>query len=148
MELLLGYNPVIHHHEFTVRDRQAVQDLQKRQQIWDDQDVGLDSQLESHLVGRDESIESTRQRYLTRFVSQQTKKGRLPAPKEGELVLLHRAALDNRYDKKLEARWEGPFCLGNIAHHSQSERLFDLITGRLVRTKQAGLKDRIHLDNL
>jgi len=63
-------------------------------------------------------------------------------------VLLRRAALDNRYDKKLEARWEGPFRLGNIAHHGRSGRLYDLLTGRLVKIKQAGLKDRIHLDDL
>jgi hypothetical protein len=29
-ELMFGYNPVIHHHEFTVRDNQAAQDLQDR----------------------------------------------------------------------------------------------------------------------
>ena len=69
-------------------------------------------------------------------------------PREGDLVLLRQAALDNRYDKKLEARWKGPFRLGDIAHHGRSGRLYDLATGRLVKTKQAGLKDRIHLDDL
>jgi hypothetical protein len=149
-ELLLGYNPNIHHHEFTVRDRQAARDLQERQDAWNHQDGSefLESQREVHLAGRDEVLESTRQRYLTRFVSQQAKAGRFPPPKKGDLVLLRRAALDNRYDKKLEARWEGPFRLGNLAHHGRSGRLYDLITGQLVKTKQAGLKDRVHLDDL
>ena len=63
-------------------------------------------------------------------------------------MLLRRAALDNRYDKKLEARWEGPFRLADIAHHGRSGRLYDLTTGQLVKTKPSGLKDRIHLDDL
>jgi hypothetical protein len=63
-------------------------------------------------------------------------------------VLLRRAARDNRYDKKLEARWEGPFRLGNLAYHGRSGRLYDLITGQLVKTKQAGLKDHVHMDDL
>ena len=58
------------------------------------------------------------------------------------------AALDNRYDKKLEAHWEGPFRLSDLAHHGRSGRLYDLTTGRLVKDKQAELKDRIHLDDL
>ena len=62
--------------------------------------------------------------------------------------MLRRAALDNRYDKKLEARWEGPFRLSDLAHHGRSGRLYDLTTGRLVKVKQAGLKDRVHLDGL
>jgi len=149
-ELLLGYSPNIHHHEFTVRDRQAARDLQERQQIWNQQDDPdfLGAQREVRLATHDEVIESTQQRYLTRFVSQQSKTGRFPAPKEGDLVLLLRAALDNRYNKKLDARWGGPFRLGNIAHHGRSGRLYDLITGQLVKTKQAGLKDRVHLDDL
>ena len=100
----------------------------------------LGSQREVRLTSRDEITESARQRYLTRFVLQQLKKGRFPAPKEGDLVLLRRAALDNRYDKKLEARWEGPFRLSNLANHGRSGRLYDLITGRLVKIKQTGLE--------
>ena len=108
----------------------------------------LGSQREVRLAGHDEIIESTRQRYLARFLSQQGKKGRFPAPKDGYLVLLRRAALDNRYDKKLQARWEGPFRLGDIAHHGRSGRLYELVTGRLVKIKQADFKDRIHLNDL
>jgi len=93
-------------------------------------------------------MEDTRQRYLTRFAEQQGRQGLFPTPQEGDLVLLRRAALDNRYDKKLEAHWEGPFRLGNIAHHGRSGRLYDITTGALVKTKPSGLKDRIHLDDL
>ena len=147
-ELLFGYNPVIHHHNFTVRDRQVAHDLHKRQQIWEDSDNDRNVQLDNHLVTRDEALELTRQRYLSRFVVQRGKEGRFPIPKEVNLVLLRRAAIDNRYDKKLEAHWEGPFRLSNLAHHGRSRHLYDLTTGKLVKIKQAGLKDRIHLDDL
>jgi hypothetical protein len=150
-ELMFGYNPVVHHHEFTVRDNQAAQDLQDRHRRWNHQedDAGLlGPQQDVHLAARDERTEDVRQRYLTRFVQQQDRQGRFAPPKEGDLVLLRRAALDNRYDKKLEARWEGPFRLGNIAHHGRSGRLYDITTGQLVKTKPSGLKDRIHLDDL
>ena len=62
--------------------------------------------------------------------------------------MLRQAALDNRYDKKLEAHWKGPFRLSDLVHHSHSGRLYDLTTGKLVKIKQAGLKDQIHLDDL
>ena len=93
-------------------------------------------------------MENARQRYLTRFAEHRGRKGRFPALKEGDLVLLQRAALDNRYDKKLEARWEEPFCLGDLAHHRRSSRLYNITTGALVETKPFGLKDQIHLDDL
>jgi hypothetical protein len=38
--------------------------------------------------------------------------------------------------------------LDNLAHYGRSGRLYDLITGQLVKIKQAGLKDRVHLDDL
>jgi len=89
-ELLLGYNPVRHHHEFTVRDHQAAQDLQDRQWSWDHQEDEefLDLQREVHLAGRDERMGDARQRYLTRFAEQQGHQGRFPAPREGDLVTL------------------------------------------------------------
>jgi hypothetical protein len=149
-ELLLGYKPVIHHHEFTVRDRQAVQDLQHRDKEWNwiTEPDDLRSQRDIHLATRDEDVETVRQRYLSRFVKHQGKEGRFPAPKEGDLVLLRRANLDTRFDKKFDARWEGPFRLKDLAHHGRSGRLYDILTDRLVKTKQAGLKDRVHLDDL
>ena len=64
-KLIFGYNPVIRHHDFTVRDRQAAQDLQRRQQSWEDADDTRNVQLDNHLVTRDEALKLTRQRYLT-----------------------------------------------------------------------------------
>lgn len=150
VELLLGYNPVIHHHEYTVRHRQAARHLQERQETWNNHNDTefLRPQREVHLAGQDELPESTRRRYLTRFVLQQGKPLRYPAPKEEDLVFLRRAAPDNRYNKKLEARWEGPYRLGDIEHHGRSGRIYYFANGRLVKTKQVGLKDRIHLDHL
>jgi hypothetical protein len=63
-------------------------------------------------------------------------------------VLLRRTALNNHRNKKLEPRWEGPFRLDRVAHHGRSGRLYDLVTGQLVKTKASGLKDRVHLDDL
>jgi hypothetical protein len=73
---------------------------------------------------------------------------RWDAPKEGDLVLLRRMALDGRKTDKLEARWEGPFVLGDLAYHGRTGRLFDLNTGELVKVKPGGLRDRCHLDDL
>ena len=150
-DLLFQYNPVRHHHEFTVRDHQAAQELQDRHHPWDnreDEDF-LGPQQDVHLAGWDEYMEDARQRYLTRFAEHRGRKGQFPAPKEGpDLVLLQCAALNNRYDKKLEACWEGPFHLDDLAHHRRSGRLYDITTGALVKTKPSGLEDRIHLDDL
>jgi len=99
---------------------------------------------------RDERLEAVRRRFLDRFNRTETSRdsGRCEAPRNGDLVLLRRAALDNRRDKKLEPRWEGPFRLNDIAYHGRSGRLFDLSTGQLVKTKISGLKDRVQLDDL
>jgi hypothetical protein len=75
-------------------------------------------------------------------------KARWDAPKDGDLVLLRRMALDGRKTDKLEARWEGPFRLGDLAHHGRTGRLYDMNTGALVKVKPGGLKDRCHLDDL
>ena len=48
----------------------------------------------------------------------------------------------------MDARWEEPFRSKDTAHHGQSGRLYNLTTVRLVEVKQAGLNDRIHLDDL
>jgi hypothetical protein len=66
---------------------------------------------------------------------------------EGELVLLRHAALDNRRDKKLEPHWKGPFRLENTAHHSRTGRLYDLVTGYLVKMKLSVVKERVQLDD-
>jgi len=38
--------------------------------------------------------------------------------------------------------------LSNLAQHGRSGRLYNLTTSKLVKIKQADLKDRIHLDDL
>ena len=38
--------------------------------------------------------------------------------------------------------------MSDLAHHGRSGRLYDLTTGRLVKVKQTGLKERVHLDDL
>ena len=151
-EVMLGFNPTRHRFDFTVRDHQAALDLQARHSQWDHQQDRelLRSQHESFMSCRDERLEAARQRFLDRFNRTEAGRdsGRCEAPRNGDLVLLRRAALDNRRDKKLEPRWEGPFRLNDVAHHGRSGRLFDLSTGQLVKTKVSGLKDRVHLDDL
>jgi len=99
---------------------------------------------------RDERLEAVRRHFLDRYNRTETSRdsGRCEAPRNGDLVLLRLAALDNRRDKKLEPHWEGPFRLNDIAYHGRSVWLFDLSTGQLVKTKISGLKDRMHLDDL
>src|SRR5207237_10208114 len=41
-------------------------------------------------------------------------------PKAGDLVLLRRFILDQCCGNKLEARWEGPYLLGDLAWHGKS----------------------------
>ena len=151
-EVMLGFNPTRHRFDFTVRDHQTALDLQARHSQWDHQQDRelLQGQHESFMSCRDERLEAIRQRFLDRFNRTETGRdsGRCEAPRTGDLVLLRRAALDNRRDKKLEPRWEGPFCLNDVAHHGRSGGLFSLSTGQLVKTKISGLKDRVHLDDL
>jgi len=134
------------------RDHQTALDLQARHSQWDhqrDQEL-LQGQHESPMSCRVERLEAIRQRFLDRFNRTETGRdsGRYEAPRNGDLVLLRRAALGNRRDKKLEPRWEGPFRLDDVAHHGRSGHLFDLSTGQLVKTKISGLRDRVHLDDL
>ena len=69
------------------------------------------------------------------------KEPRFRTPKAGDLVLLRRHILDLRCGNKLEARWEGPYLLSDLAFHGKSGRLYDLNTKELVRVKNSGLKD-------
>ena len=67
---------------------------------------------------------------------------------EGDLVLLRRFILAQHRGSKLEARWEGPYVLTDLAWHGRSGRLQDLNTGEVVRVKKGALCDRVHLNNL
>ena len=123
---------------------------------WFNRDEGKKVQVEEQLTGEERSQDLRPLLPATDLIEYRIPTVKYPpAPskpklytKERDLVLLRRAALDNRYDKKLEPRWEGPFRLSNLTHHGRSGRLYELITGRLFKTKLAGLKDRIHLDDL
>ena len=69
-------------------------------------------------------------------------------PKEGDLVLLRRFATDQYHGRKLERRWEGPYRLADVAFHGRSGRLLDLYSGKVVRVRASGLRERCHLDDL
>ena len=69
-------------------------------------------------------------------------------PKEGDLVLLRRFSTDQYHGRKLEPRWEGPYRLADVAFHGRSGRVLDLHSGRVVRVRASGLKERRHLDDL
>ena len=107
------------------------------------------TQTDGFLASRDERSDHVRQRFFAEFNRTEHERDleKYEATRNGDLVLLRRAALDDRRDKKLEPRWGGPFRLDNIAHHGRSGRLYDLLTGQLVKTKISGLKDRVHLDD-
>ena len=82
------------------------------------------------------------------LVRREVRKKRWGEPKEGDLVLLRRFATDQYHGRKLEPRWEGPYRLADVAFHGRSGRLLDLYTGKVVRIKASGLKERCHLDDL
>lgn len=69
-------------------------------------------------------------------------------PKEGDLVLLRRFSTDQYHGRKLEPRWEGPYRFADVAFHGRSGRVLDLHSGRVVRMRASGLKERCHLDDL
>ena len=82
------------------------------------------------------------------ILRREARKRRWQQPKEGDLVLLRRFATDQHHGRKLEPRWEGPYRLSDVAYHGQSGRLEDLHTGKVVRVRASGLKERCHLGDL
>ena len=78
----------------------------------------------------------------------EARKRRRKEPKEGDLVLPRRFSTDQYHGRKLEPRWDGPYCLADIAFRGRSGRLFDLYSGRMVQVRAPGLKKRCHLDDL
>ena len=69
-------------------------------------------------------------------------------PKEGDLVLLRRFTTDQYHGRKVEPRWEDPDRLAGVAFHWRFGRLLDLYSGKVVRVRASGLKERWHLDGL
>ncbi|KAG0644330.1 hypothetical protein HOY80DRAFT_1029998 [Tuber brumale] len=53
-----------------------------------------------------------------------------------------------RLGSMLEARWEGPYILGDLAWHGKSGPLYDINTQELVQVKKCGLKDRVLLNDV
>ena len=41
--------------------------------------------------------------------------------------------------RKLEAKWKGPYLLGEIAWHGRIGRLIDIQSGEVVRVRKGGL---------
>ena len=82
------------------------------------------------------------------FIRREVRKKRWKEPKEGDLVLLRRFATDQYHGRKLEPRWEGPYRLADVAFHGRIGRLLDLYSGKVVRVRASGLKERCHLDDL
>ena len=76
------------------------------------------------------------------------KPARYKVPRDGDLVLLRRFLLDQRKGSKLEARWEGPYILSDLAKDGKTGRLRDLNTREIVRVKKGALRDRVHLNDL
>jgi hypothetical protein len=85
---------------------------------------------------------------LRRLEEVPTTSPRWEAPKDGDLVLARRMALDGRKANWFEFRLEGPFVLGGIAYHGRTAQLYDFDTGVLMKVKQGGFQYRCHLDDL
>jgi len=140
-ELLLGYNPNRIGWDTSPGTERAVPILMsavaENLAIWEGDELLANQQLE-----RLTRIDEKRAEAAEKIVQQADRKieiqkePRFHAPKVGDLVLLRRFILDQRRGSKLEARWEGPYLLGDLAYHGKSGRLYDLNTKELVRVKK------------
>jgi len=123
--------------------------VEQGKNLWDEEEKLAERQLE-RLVRLDH-IRMEAATKITELAERQEATQRPPRyapPKDGDLVLLRRFILDQRRGNKLEARWEGPYVLSDLAWHGKSGRLRDLNTGEVVRVKKGALRDRVHLNDL
>ena len=74
--------------------------------------------------------------------------GRWQKLRDGDLVLLRRFEGDKHKGRKLEAKWEGPYLLGDVSWHGRTGRLIDIQSGEVVRVRKGGLWERCHLDDM
>lgn len=144
-QLLLGFNPRYNTEDFTPEDLEVAEDIASKIETSEivsvETRLALLEEIQSH--ARDRLFESH-----AKLVESAGLKTRWTSPKEGDLVLLRRFELDAQRGRKLEARWEGPFILVDVAHHGLSGRLKDINTGKIVRVRQSGTKERCHIDDL
>jgi len=96
----------------------------------------------------DESRNLALYRNLDHTAVTEKERGRWQRLEEGDLVLLRRFEVDKHKGKKLEAQWEGPYLLGDIAWHGRTARLIDIQSGKVVRVRKGGLRERCHLDDM
>ena len=152
-ELLLGFNPNKTGWDVNPNTERAVATLscaiEAGQNLWDGEEELAQRQLErlariDH-IREEAAIQMTEE--AERREAQQKPLRHIP-PKEGDLVLLRRFLLDQRRGSKLEARWEGPYVLSDLAYHGKTGRLLDFNTGEVVRVKKGALRDRVHLNDL
>ena len=68
--------------------------------------------------------------------------------KEGHLVLLRRFEVAKHPGLKLESQWEGPYRLSHISYHQRSGQLQDIEASDVVRIRQGGRWERVHLNDL
>jgi len=152
-ELLLGYNPQRTAGEAGPDTEEAVVALsmgvEQGKDLWDEEEKLAEQQLE-RLVRLDH-IRTEDATKIPELAERQEATQRPPhhaPPKDGDLVLLRRFILNQRRGNKLEARWEGPYILSDLAWHGKSRRLRDLNTGEVVRVKKRALHDGVHLNDL
>jgi len=152
-ELLLGYNPRSTGGEVSPDTERAVAAISTSMSLgkylWEKEEDLAERQLERLM-----RLDHIRMEAATKIVNlaekweANQKPTRYTAPREGDLVLLRRFLLDQRKGSKLEARWEGPYVLSDLAKHGKSGRLRDLNTVELVRVKTGALRERVHLNDL
>ena len=152
-ELLFGFNPNRTDGEVcpaTERAAAAISaSLNQGKDPWDEEEKLAQRQLE-RLVRLDHIRTEAATKIIDLAEKQEAsqKPLRYAAPREGVLVLLRRFLLDQRKGNKLEARWEGPYVLADLARHGKTGRLRDINTGELVRVRKGALRERVHLNDL
>ena len=137
-ELLLGYNP-----------RAGPLDDITAHIILD----GLDGSAHGlRLTNLDEKRELARKRTvamaLEREEREQEKQMVGVELRQGDLVLLRRFQVAKHHGLKLESQWEGPYRLVDVSYHQRSGRLQDLESGDIIRVRQGGLRERVHVNDL
>ena len=152
-ELLLGYNPRRTVGEVSPDTERAVAAISASmslgKDLWEKEDDLAERQLERLM-----RLDRIRMEAATKIINlaERREANQKPtpytAPREGDLVLLRRFLLDQQKGSKLEARWEGPYVLSDLAKHDKSGRLCDLNSEELVRVKKGALRERVHQNDL
>ena len=124
-ELLLGYNPWSTGGETSPDTERAVvaisDGMNRGKELWEEEEGLAERQLE-RLMRLDHIRRKAGAKIIDLAEKQEAnqKPARYKVSRDGDLVLLRRFLLDQCKGSKLEARWEGPYILSDLAKHGKT----------------------------